>query len=136
MYCIFIITTTRMPNPVSFLPFIIYDPKLYCIPLGHTFSLSVTYFIVSLKTGVLISPQPDQEGNKLGSMSGTRAISTTTRRELSSNSFPVRQGAEGNSHLFGLRTCQHPCNSTIKKLFIGLFNKAFQLNRLPNDELQ
>ena len=33
-------------------------------------------------TGVLISPQPDQEGNKLGSMSGTRAISTTSRREL------------------------------------------------------
>ena len=26
--------------------------------------------------------KPDQEGNKLGSMSGTRAISTTSRREL------------------------------------------------------
>ena len=34
-------------------------------------------------TGVLISPYPDQEGNKLGSMSGTRAISTTSRRKLS-----------------------------------------------------
>ena len=33
-------------------------------------------------TGVLISLQPDQEGNKLGSMSGTRAISTTSRRQL------------------------------------------------------
>ena len=38
-------------------------------------------------TGVLISPLPDQEGNKLGSMSGTRAISTTSRRELSSSFF-------------------------------------------------
>ena len=49
-------------------------------------------------TGLLISPQPDQEGNKLGSMSETRAISTTSRRELSSSFFfPARQGAEGNS---------------------------------------
>ena len=38
-------------------------------------------------TGVLISPQPDQEGNNLRSMSGTRAISTTSRRELSLSSF-------------------------------------------------
>ena len=49
-------------------------------------------------TGVLISPQPDQEGNKLGNMSGTHAISTTSRRELSSIFFfPAMQGAEGNS---------------------------------------
>ena len=34
-------------------------------------------------TGVLISPYPDQEGNKLGSMAGTREISTKSRRELS-----------------------------------------------------
>ena len=39
-------------------------------------------------TGVLISPQSDQEGKKLGSMSGTRAISTTSRRELSSSPPP------------------------------------------------
>jgi len=38
-------------------------------------------------TGVLVSPYPDQEGNKLGSMPGTRAISTTSRRELSSFFF-------------------------------------------------
>ena len=37
----------------------------------------------SQNTWVLISPYPDQEGNNLGSMSGTRAISTTSRRELS-----------------------------------------------------
>ena len=50
-------------------------------------------------TGVLISPQPDQEGNNLRSMSGTRTTSTTSRRELSSRFFfPARQGAEGNSH--------------------------------------
>ena len=38
-------------------------------------------------TGVLISPYPDQEGNKLGSISGTRVISKTSRRELSSSFF-------------------------------------------------
>jgi hypothetical protein len=38
-------------------------------------------------TGLLISPYPDQEGIKLGSMSGTRAISTTSRRGLSSFFF-------------------------------------------------
>jgi len=72
-------------------------------------------------TGVLTSPYPDQERNKLGTMSGTRAISTTSRRKLSTSFFfPARQGAVGNSRhsdrnirffsfLFGLRTCQHPC---------------------------
>ena len=49
-------------------------------------------------TGVLISPYPDQEGNKFGSTSETRAISTTSRRELSSSFFfPTRQDAEGHS---------------------------------------
>jgi len=43
-------------------------------------------------TAVLISPQPDQEGNKLGSISGTRAISTTLRRELSSIFFFFLEG--------------------------------------------
>ena len=38
------------------------------------------------------------QGNKLGIMSGTRAISTISRRELSSSFFFfARQGAEGNS---------------------------------------
>ena len=41
-------------------------------------------------TVVLISPWRDQEGNKLGSMSGTRAISTTSRRELSSSFFSCK----------------------------------------------
>jgi len=48
-------------------------------------------------TGVLISPYPDLERNKLGSMSGMRTISTTSRHELSSRFFLARQGAEGNS---------------------------------------
>ena len=50
-----------------------------------------------IRTGVLIGPEPDQEGNKLGSMSGPRAISITSRRELSSFFFSARLGAEGNS---------------------------------------
>jgi len=41
----------------------------------------------SVLTGVLISPQLDQGGIKFGSMSGTRAISTTSRRELSLSIF-------------------------------------------------
>ena len=36
---------------------------------------------------MLISPYPDQEGNKLGSMAVTRAVSTISRRELSSSIF-------------------------------------------------
>jgi len=35
---------------------------------------------------------PDQEGNKLGSMSGTHAFSTTSGRELSSMFFFFLQG--------------------------------------------
>ena len=41
-------------------------------------------------TGVLISPEPDQEGNKLGSTPGTHSVSTTSRRELSSNFFSLQ----------------------------------------------
>ena len=44
-----------------------------------------------VNTGTLVSPQPDQEGNKLGIMSGTRAVSTTSRREMS-KSFLFLQG--------------------------------------------
>jgi len=38
---------------------------------------------------LLISPYPDQERNNLRSVSGTCAISTTSRRELSSSFFPA-----------------------------------------------
>ena len=40
---------------------------------------------------------PNQEGNNLGSKSGKSAISTTSRRQLSSSFFPARQSTEGNS---------------------------------------
>ena len=60
-----------------------------------------------------------QEGNKLGSMSGTRAISTTARRGMSSRIFsckarhrrkftPFSQQHYLVSFLVGLRTYQHP----------------------------
>ena len=66
--------------------------KLHYIYIGGT--------NMCTNTGVLISPCPDQEGNKLGSMSETRAISTTSRRQMSSFFPPLsppRQGAERNS---------------------------------------
>ena len=47
--------------------------------------------MIYIYTGLLISPYPEQEGNKLGSMSGTLAISTTSSREPSS-SFYFLQG--------------------------------------------
>jgi len=70
-------------------------------------------------TGVLISPLPDLEGNKLGSMLGTLAISTTSRRELSSRFFSCKERRRRKfmpfwqkhyivSFLVGLRTYQHP----------------------------
>ena len=61
-------------------------------------ALFLKFILIKYSTRVLKSPQPHQEGNKTGSISGTRAISTTSRRELSSKFFfPPRQGAEGNS---------------------------------------
>ena len=39
--------------------------------------------VIIVTTGVLINPYPDQEGDNLGSMSGTRAISTTSSSEQS-----------------------------------------------------
>ena len=43
--------------------------------LLYTADATVLTFLEGNKsTGVLISPYPEQEGNKLGSMSGTRAI--------------------------------------------------------------
>jgi len=36
---------------------------------------------------LLISPYPDEEGNKLGRMSGTRAISAASRCEMLSSFF-------------------------------------------------
>jgi len=72
---------------------------------------------------VLISSYPDQEGNKLGSMSRTRGISTISRPVLPSMFFffppckaerrrkftPFWQKHWLVSFLVGLRTYQHPC---------------------------
>ena len=74
------------------------EDTLYCatglqimIAVNYKYSISsmcITYVSVIIQlTGVLISPYPDQEGNKVGSMSGIHAISTTSRRELSSSFF-------------------------------------------------
>ena len=68
--------------------------------MEYVLLLSVRYEL-SLYTGELINTWSDHKGNKRGSMSGTRAISTTSRRELSSSSLPphpaARQGAKGIS---------------------------------------
>jgi len=61
---------------------------LFILLLNHCVSSFVSksiYLNISALTGVLISPEPNQEGNKLGSMSGTREISTTSRRKPSSS---------------------------------------------------
>jgi len=54
--------------------------------------------MVLLNTGTMISPQPDQEGNKFGSMSRMRAISATSRRELSSSFFFLQNNAPNEIH--------------------------------------
>ena len=72
------------------------------IVVNYKYSISsmyITYVSLIIQLiRVLISPYPNQEGNKLGSMSGMRAILTASRCELSSSIFPARQGAEGNLH--------------------------------------
>ena len=71
-------------------------------------------------TGVLTSLQPDQAGNKLVSMSGTRAFPTKSKNELSSSFFsckarrqrkfmPFWQKHQLVSFLVGLRIYQNPC---------------------------
>jgi len=53
---------------------------------------------VILFTVVLISPSPDQEGNKLGRMSGTRDFNNIeTHAVIKVLFFSASQGAEGNS---------------------------------------
>ena len=54
------------------------------------------YIYIYIYTWVLISPQPDQEGKNLGSISETRAIST--RRELPSSFFFLQDKAPNKIH--------------------------------------
>ena len=63
-----------------------------CVKFTWTLFVFRTSEVTSTILGVLISPYTDQEGKKLGSMSGTPAISTTSRRELSSRGFFFLQG--------------------------------------------
>jgi len=79
-----------------------------------------------------------KEGNKLGSMSGTCANSTISRRELSS-SFFLQGKAPKKIHgilsfLVGLRTYQHPCVwmcHNVGKINIE-FNNLSLTNFFPN----
>jgi len=72
-----VLTAQRKTYRQSF-PFLIPKQSFLILPQTHT--------------RMLIGPWPDQEVNKLGSMSGTRAISTTLRRELSPSFFFPLQG--------------------------------------------
>jgi len=47
----------------------------------------------------------------LSNMTGRRAISTTSRRELSSSFFPARQGTEGNSRHSDRLACFLPARA-------------------------
>jgi len=71
----------------------------------------------------------DQEGNKLGSVSRTRVISTTSRRELPSSLYsckarrrrkftPFWQKHYLVSFLVGLRTYQHTCIYSLEPLMM------------------
>ena len=75
------------PHVFQVIATVIKNEQIYFRSLGFTTS-----------TRVLISPKPDQEGNKLGSMTGTRAISTTSRRELSSSFFSLQGKAPKEIH--------------------------------------
>jgi len=57
------------------------------VPLKAQRMVSIK-ILLQIFTGVMISPWPDQEGNKLGSMSGTSVISKTSGRELSTSPPP------------------------------------------------
>ena len=105
----------------------------YTATLNTSTYASVCFFIYSW---VLISPWPDQEGNKLGSMSRTNVISTTSRRDMSSSPPPLPREARRRrkftpfgrkqylvSFLVGLRTYQHPCTAYSGHCYIpGFFH--------------
>ena len=88
---------------------------------------------------MLITPWPDQKGNKLVSLSGTRAISTTSSRELSSSPpLPSQGKAPKEIHAIPTETLACFLPGRAKDLsahlyllffFVGLysFNKVFLL---------
>ena len=86
----------------------------------------------SVLTVVLVGPQPDQGGNKVGSMRGTLAISTTSRRELSL-SFFMLQGKgpkEINAFLTETLACSLPGRT---EDFICVRSTLFLNPLTPND---
>ena len=81
-------------------------------------------------TGVLISPWTDKEGNKLGSMSGTRAISTTSRRELLSSFFFLQGKAPKEIHAILTETLDCLLPVRAKDLSAPLFIFKAQFNAI------
>ena len=65
---------------------------------------------------MLISPYPDQEGNKLESMPGTSAISTKSRRELSSSFFFLQGKAPKEIHAILTETLDYFLPRRVKDL--------------------
>jgi len=78
------------------------------------------------------SPEPDHEGNNLGSMSRASAISTTSRRELSSSSFFLqgKEPKEFHSILTETLACFHSWSSlglTSAPVFVEIRSSGFKV---------
>jgi len=72
-------------------------------------NVQITELYCSPNKGVLISPLRTQKGNKLGSMSGTRAISATSRRELSSSFVPLPLQGKATKEIHAIVTETFAC---------------------------
>ena len=76
----------------------LYKARRIHFPEDSRVLANMIIYIFIVCTGVLISPYPDREGNKLGSLSGSARFQQ--HRDASCHQvffFPARQGAEGNS---------------------------------------
>jgi len=98
----------------------------YCLVSNLHITQSCTNF--SYYIGVLISLYPDQEGNNLGSMSGTRPVSTTFRRELLSSYFFLQGKAPKEIHAILTETlaCSLPVRA--KDLLAPLYTHLINVN--------
>jgi len=79
---------------------------------------------------MLISPEPDQEGNKLGSKSETSAISTTSRRELSSGFFFLQGNVPKEIHAILTETLACFLPGLTKNLPAPLYASSMHLTPL------
>jgi len=88
---------------------------------------AVSWAIINFptNTAVLISPYPVQERNKLGSMSGTRAISTTSSCELSSGFFFLQDKAPKEIHAILTETLACFLPGQAKDLSAPLYSVLF-----------